>query len=89
MPLRRIRTVLLIAGMRDNRCREHVAHALERVEGVQQVSVDLFRARSVILHEPPCSARDLIRAVAVAGYVVLWPTHRPNHGVRRAPPDGG
>ncbi len=62
------RTLLLITGMRDNRCRESVAGVLERVLGVKEVHVNLFRARATIIHEPPCAPADLIAAMARAGY---------------------
>ena len=34
-------TVLLISGMRDNRCRERIAAALESLPGVRAVELNL------------------------------------------------
>ena len=63
-----IRTELLISGMRDNACRERVAEALRRVEGVVDVSVSLLRARAVVLHTGSCGRQWLVKAVGSAGY---------------------
>lgn len=62
------RTVLLIAGMRGNRCREQIACALESVAGVKEADVNLYRARATITHGPLCESADLIRAVRQTGY---------------------
>jgi copper chaperone CopZ len=62
------KTVLLVTGMLDNSGRERVAEALDTVRGVIQVDVNLFRARAVIVHAPPCVSTELVRAVAEAGY---------------------
>lgn len=63
-----VRTELLISGMRDNACRERVAEALRRVEGVVDVSVSLLRARAIVLHTASCDREWLVRAVSGAGY---------------------
>lgn len=63
-----VRTELLISGMRDNACRERVAEALRRVEGVVDVSVSLLRARAIVLHTAACHSEWLVRAVLDAGY---------------------
>ncbi|MBS0196494.1 MAG: heavy-metal-associated domain-containing protein [Planctomycetes bacterium] len=68
MPSYVTRTVLLVAGMHDNDSREEVARAVERLGGVQQVNVNIYRARAVVLHEPPCTVADLLHAVTEAGY---------------------
>ncbi len=57
--------------MHDNDSREEVAGALERVDGVQQVNVNIYRARAVVLHEPPCTIPDLVHAVTEAGYAAI------------------
>lgn len=62
------RTVLLISGMRDNTCRERIAEALGRVEGVLDVGVSMVRGRAVVAHDAPCSPQELVRAVEAAGY---------------------
>ena len=72
-------SVLLIVGMRDNSCREQVAEVLGRINGVQDVSVSLVRARAVVAHSSACQTAALVRAVEEAGYVVL-----PDPSVNRA-----
>lgn len=62
------KTVLLIAGMRGNRCREKIAAALESVAGVKDVAVNLYRAQVTIKHDPLCDSAELIQAVLEAGY---------------------
>jgi Cu+-exporting ATPase len=68
MSPRSVRTVLWIVGMRDCQCRDVVAEALESVQGVCEVDVNLFRARAVISHDAACTSADLVRAVGRAGY---------------------
>lgn len=62
------KSVLLITGMLNNRDRERVADALERVAGVLQVDVSLHRAEATVLHNPARIAAGLAPAVAGAGY---------------------
>lgn len=84
------RTLLLIVGMRDNRCRERVAEALEKVIGVKDVHVNLYRARAEINHDAQCGAEDLIAAVTRAGYGASLHTHNDLQGIKTAkhdPPD--
>ena len=61
-------TVLVIMGMRDNLCRERVADALGRVDGVKDVTVSLMRGRAIVEHEPSCEPAQLVWAVVNAGY---------------------
>jgi len=61
-------TVLLIAGMKNNGCREIVAGALQIVRGVRDVHVNLYRAKAIVTHELHCDAADLIDALKNAGY---------------------
>jgi Cu+-exporting ATPase len=63
-----ISTVLHISGMRDNACRETVLKALEAIEGVLDVDVNLYRARATIAHRGACQRASLMRAVMRAGY---------------------
>lgn len=63
-----LRTVLLIAGMRDNACRERLSEVLSGVEGVEEVHVSLLRAIAVVHHHPSCETGALVDAVAHAGY---------------------
>jgi copper chaperone CopZ len=68
MPPGTTQTVLLIVGMRDYRCREAVAAALQSVRGVSEVHVSLFRSCATLLHEPDCGLSDCLAAVVQAGY---------------------
>ena len=83
MDLSSTRTVLPIMGMRDNRCRERVAEALEAVAGVRDVDVNLHRARATILHERSCSLNDLVSAIVRAGYGVSPDRAGPTSGRNR------
>jgi copper chaperone CopZ len=74
------RTELLIAGMQDNQCREAIAAALELVDGVKEVDVNLYRARATIIHASPCTVADLITAVARAGFGAAPPFDRSAQG---------
>lgn len=58
----------MISGMRDNRSREQVLEALEQVAGLKEAEVNLFRARAIVLHAPPCTVAQLVQAVVQAGY---------------------
>ena len=62
------KTVLLIAGVKDNGCRESVIHALERIPGVREVEVNFCHARAVVRHDEECAAEELTRAVSEAGF---------------------
>lgn len=57
---------LQVTGMMCNHCKNHVQEALERVEGVHEVTVDL--ASGIALVEGEASETDLIRAVESCGY---------------------
>lgn len=61
-------TVLLIAGMRGNVCRERLAAALEAVPGVWSVDVSFYRAQATIAHDRRCDVSDLFRATLNTGY---------------------
>ena len=73
------RTVLLIAGMRGNGCRERIAAALEAVGGVRSVDVSLYRARATVVHERRCDVSELFRATLNTGH---------NASIPREPADG-
>jgi copper chaperone CopZ len=64
---RTTRTTLLIVGMCGYQCREQMIAALERVKGVMEVEVNLWRARAVVVHDGSCTQKDLIDAVTRAG----------------------
>ena len=61
-------TVLMIAGMRDNACRQKIAAAIESIAGVKDVNVNLYRARATIIHEPPCVESELMQTIEECGY---------------------
>jgi len=65
------RAVLSIGGMRNNSCRESLADALMKVEGVKDVIVSLFRARAIVSYGPPCDLGALVEAVKGAGFVAM------------------
>jgi copper chaperone CopZ len=73
-------TVLLIAGMRDNRCRERIAAILSGLAGVKETFVNLHRASATVAHDPACDPMTLARAVAVAGYRATPAQPTPRHG---------
>ena len=62
------RTVLNVIGMRDNACRERISEALAAIDGVEEVDINLHRARARILHTLPCRPADLVSAIVEAGY---------------------
>lgn len=61
-------TSILIGGMRDNRCRERLTEALERVIGVRHAEVSLYRGRAIVSHDARCTLSSLLRAIEEAGY---------------------
>jgi copper chaperone CopZ len=67
------RTVLIIMGMRDNACRERIAKLLAAIDGVQEVDINLHRARARVLHTPPCQPADLVWSIVQAGYGASLP----------------
>jgi cation transport ATPase len=80
------RTLLLIAGMRDNGCRERVAEALEKVTGVKNVHVNLYRARAEIIHDSQSHTTDFITAVTGEGYGAELPTQTGTQAIKTARP---
>ncbi len=62
------RIELSIGGMTCASCVNHVSRALRRVEGVDDVSVNLATERASIAFEPKTEIADLIAAVERAGY---------------------
>lgn len=77
MPYRETKTVLLIAGMKDNGCREAVAATLELVHGVVEVHVSLYRGSATISHSVQCKTVDLIAVIERAGYGASVPSRAP------------
>ncbi|MGC8484494.1 MAG: heavy metal translocating P-type ATPase, partial [Candidatus Baltobacteraceae bacterium] len=62
------RIELSIGGMTCASCVNHVSRALRRVEGVDDVSVNLATERASVAFEPKTEIADLIAAVERAGY---------------------
>ena len=58
---------MLVSGMRDNACRERIAELLETVPGVREVSVNLYRARAIVVHEAGCDPNRLVQAIEKTG----------------------
>src|SRR5687767_11750808 len=63
-----VRTRLLILGMRTNKCRESIERALQDVAGVNEVQVNLYRARATVTHLPGCNKELLVEAVQHVGF---------------------
>lgn len=61
-------TVLDVSGMTCNHCVKHVREALENVEGVAAVQVDLEAGRAIVKHDGSAALASLIAAVDDAGY---------------------
>jgi copper chaperone CopZ len=61
------RTVLLVAGMRGQHCRDRLTHEIESVAGVLNVEVNLYRARATIFHGGQCGVTELLQAVVRSG----------------------
>ena len=62
-------TVLTIEGMTCGHCQSRVKKALESVEGVSQVDVDLEAGEACVVHDPRVApVSRLVGAVTKAGY---------------------
>ncbi|MDZ4831485.1 MAG: hypothetical protein SGJ09_14960 [Phycisphaerae bacterium] len=61
-------THLLIAGMKNDGCREAIVRAVFAVHGVLEADVNLFRANAIVRHQSCCGAVDLVNAIGRAGY---------------------
>lgn len=61
-------TTLAITGMTCGSCRRHVSAALEQVEGVEQVDVNLATNSASVRHSPNVASAALIAAITEAGY---------------------
>lgn len=62
---------LLVEGMMCNRCCDHVKRALEGVEGVSTVQVDLEAGKALVGASLAVNVKHLIKAVKNAGYGAL------------------
>jgi cation transport ATPase len=89
MPTPETRTILLLTGMKDNRCREAVTEALQSVHGVSQVYVNLIRARATIVHAANCVREQLLDAVRSAGLGVTAADGSSRPGSPPSPGEAG
>ncbi len=63
-----VKTKLDVQGMSCEKCVAHVKRALEQIEGVNEVQVDLASASAAIEHTPDVAPQVLIDAVNNEGY---------------------
>lgn len=61
-------TTLKVTGMTCGSCANHVAGALESVEGVAEARVKLREGLVEIRHDGTAATGDLVLAVEMAGY---------------------
>lgn len=61
-------TKLLVTGMSCMNCVKHVEKALQGVDGVAQVKVDLGSGTAAIQHDARASLASLVAAVEEEGY---------------------
>lgn len=70
------RTIFVVLGMRDNRCRELLLRVLRQIEGVREAAVSLAQARAMISHEASCAQATLAWAILSHGYGVVLTNSR-------------
>lgn len=64
--------VLKIAGMSCSHCQKAVTDALQGLEGVQSVRVDLQEGTATVTYDPAVASEEAMReAVEEAGYQVV------------------
>lgn len=61
-------TTLTVTGMTCGHCKAKVSKALQQVEGVYAVEVDLVHGKAEVDAAPATSADRLVAAVRAAGY---------------------
>lgn len=61
-------TLLTVTGMTCANCVRHVDTALRRVDGVQDVRVDLSAGTARVQHDAPAALAQLVAAVEEEGY---------------------
>jgi len=65
-------TTLMIEGMSCMMCNRHVTHALNDLEGVVRVDVDVDAGTAVVTYDPSVVGLEALKAaVAEAGYEVV------------------
>jgi copper chaperone CopZ len=60
---------LTITGMGCEGCKKTVTEALNKVEGVQAINVDLNSGTAAVTYAAPATADDLVAIVQKAGYI--------------------
>jgi copper chaperone CopZ len=60
--------LLKVSGMSCGNCVKHVTHALQEINGVEQVDVDLGKGEVVVQGNLPADSSALINALAEEGY---------------------
>ena len=76
------RTVLMIAGMRDNACRQKIIEALESIEGVKEADVNFYRSSATVVHDAHCAAAELMRTIEEAGYAAELTRNGHGNGMK-------
>ena len=61
-------TLLVVTGMTCMNCVRHVQQALARVDGVEQVSVELQAGTATVRHDGCASLQSMLAAVEDEGY---------------------
>ncbi|MCS5695864.1 MULTISPECIES: heavy-metal-associated domain-containing protein [Desulfofundulus] len=64
------KTILTVEGMSCNHCKAAVEKALKKIEGVEEVNVDLVGKKVSVIHTPEITTEKLAEAIEKAGYRV-------------------
>lgn len=60
--------LLKVSGMTCGNCVKHVTHALQEMDGVEKVDVDLGKGEVVVQGELPEDSSSFIKALEEEGY---------------------
>lgn len=60
--------LLKVSGMSCGNCVKHVTHALQEIDGVEKVDVDLGKGEVVVQGKLPEDSSSLIKALEEEGY---------------------
>jgi copper chaperone len=63
-----VTTELRVDGMTCENCVRHVREALEKIEGVDRVDLDLATGQAVVEHEDAVPPEKLVLAIEDEGY---------------------
>lgn len=66
-----MQTQLKVSGMKCEGCKRAVIKALEKVDGVNLVNIDLPTGQVQIETEKPVDQSELIQAIEKAGYTIV------------------